>query len=40
MYLGERYLDLEVPTEKIQATAKPERPMTNLCFAFIIWGYV
>lgn len=39
-YLGERYLDLKVPTEQIQAAAKPERPTTNLCFVFIIWGYI
>lgn len=39
-YLGERYLDFKVPTEEIQATVKPERPTTNLCFVFIIWGYV
>lgn len=39
-YLGERYLVLKVPTEQIQVAAKPESPSTNLCFVFIIWGYV
>lgn len=37
---GRKIPGFENSYRKIQVAAKPESPSTNLCFVFIIWGYV
>lgn len=37
---GRKIPGFESSYRKIQVAAKPEGPSTNLCFVFIMWGYV